>query len=266
MDYKPNLVGFLDILGFSSTCLQTESRNEARATDAKERIRKIFALCQTIPREFDRLLVKRRIHSIVISDSILLTLELESENPSIDEIANFTLATGQFQYHLAKNDFFIRGAISVGPLYFNSDEKQAVGPALIRAVELEKTSAKYPRVILDSLVMEKSAYNDALEFRREVNGVYSQDKQHALFEWAHPFDKDKEAKLARDVPFIVDFLRSTKGDQDVVAIAESVARGLRGPIQYYEKYRWLADYVLASHRQRCMGLQNEDPTLEGLLG
>lgn len=191
---------------------------------------------------------------------------MESDSPSISEIANFTLAAGQFQYHLAKNDFFLRGAISVGPLHFSPEQKQAVGPALIRAVELEKKSAKYPRVILDSLVMEKSGYKDAPEFRREVNGVYARDKQQALFEWAHPIDRNKDAKLARDVPFIIDFLRSTQGDQNVVKIAESIARGLRGPIQHYEKYRWLADYILASHRLRSMGPKHEDQILEGLLG
>lgn len=68
MEYKPTLVGFLDILGFSTTCLQTESSIETRANEAKEKIETIFKVCREIPRGFDNLLGKKKIKSIVVSD------------------------------------------------------------------------------------------------------------------------------------------------------------------------------------------------------
>jgi len=45
-----------------------------------------------------------------------------------------------------------RGAICAGPLYHNGS--YVVGPALVRAHEMEKSKAIYPRVILDEHVLE----------------------------------------------------------------------------------------------------------------
>jgi len=175
------------------------------------------------------------------------------------------LAAGHFQYHLCRNDFWIRGGISFGLLDFDVKRKQAVGPALIRAILLEKQSARFPRVVVDPLVMTKSGYTNAPEFRDAVNQVYANDKQRALFEWTHYFDELSANKLPQDVPLFIDFARSvTEGT--LLDVAEAVARGLRGPIVHYEKYRWLADYVLSTSLQKNMGMQPDFVTLKTLLG
>ena len=57
------------------------------------------------------------------------------------------------QSHLAEDGILIRGATTVGDIYV--DERLIFGPALIRAYELERDVASYPRIILDSRVFDR---------------------------------------------------------------------------------------------------------------
>jgi hypothetical protein len=59
------------------------------------------------------------------------------------------------QSHLAEDGILIRGATTVGDIYV--DERLIFGPALIRAYELERGVASYPRIILDSRVLDRLA-------------------------------------------------------------------------------------------------------------
>jgi hypothetical protein len=53
---------------------------------------------------------------------------------------------GVYQLSMALDDYFIRGAISVGELFL--DPNTAFGPALLEAHDLESNVARDPRVIL----------------------------------------------------------------------------------------------------------------------
>ena len=59
------------------------------------------------------------------------------------------------QSQLAADGILIRGATTVGDIYI--DERLIFGPALIRAYELERGVASYPRIILDSRVFGRLA-------------------------------------------------------------------------------------------------------------
>jgi hypothetical protein len=74
------------------------------------------------------------------------------------------------QSRLAKDGTLIRGATTVGDIYV--DERLIFGPALIRAYELERAVASYPRIILDSRVFDRLA--DSPELR--MPGVTDQIK------------------------------------------------------------------------------------------
>ncbi|GIL18598.1 MAG: hypothetical protein BroJett040_23490 [Oligoflexia bacterium] len=204
---------------------------------------------------------------MIVSDSIVLTLALESRKPTLQELANFFLACGQFQYYLGKSGFWLRGGISIGSLNVNFDQKHVVGPALIRAVNLEKKVARYPRIVVDPLVMAEHGIANSTEFRNKINDLYTGDGQRSLFEWRGFMDDWGEANIPKDVPLFIDFMRSVLNeDGDIDIVAESVAKGLRGPMEHYEKYRWLGDYILAGHRQRSAGISQHTDRLKVLLG
>lgn len=260
MNYETHLVAFLDILGFSNICISSETSESER-----EKLSEIFKYCNQIKHTFSTTTGKQRIHSTIVSDSIVLTLKTENETPTINEIRNFALAAGQFQYFLGENGFWLRGGISCGPLYVNLDEKQIVGPALIRAVNLEKSVAKYPRIVSDTTLMLKAGMQNAVEFRKEVNK--SQDGIHLrpFYEASTLMDSVGIPQISNDVPFIIDFMGAVR-PASALKIAAFVATGLRGPILHYEKYRWLADYILAYHRQNFLGAGPDSYQLNILLG
>lgn len=260
MNYETHLVAFLDILGFSNICISSETSEFDR-----KKLSEIFKYCNQIKDTFPTTTGKQRIHSTIVSDSIVLTLKTEDETPTINEIRNFALAAGQFQYSLGENGIWLRGGISCGPLYVNLDEKQIVGPALIRAVNLEKNVAKYPRIVSDTTLMIKAGMQNAVEFRKEVN-KYSDGSRLSPFYVANTMmDSIGIPQISNDVPFIIDFMCSAR-PASPLKIAEYVAAGLRGPIVHYEKYRWLADYILAFHRQNFLGAGPESHQLNVLLG
>lgn len=263
MNYSPHIVGFLDILGFSEICDRSE-KSESELNKLKE----IFNLCHEIPTRFSHLEGKSRIKSMMISDSIVLSLRLLNDKPILSELANFFLACGQFQFYLGKKGFWLRGGIAVGSLNVDIERKQVVGPALIKAINLEKMVARFPRIVVDSKVMTEAGFTEAADFRNEINQLYAEENQRSLFEWRGFMDDWGEPNIPKDVPFIIDFMRSVADEEcNVLEFAEGVAEGLRGPIAYYEKYRWLADYILAGDRQKYAGgLSRHRDKLKNILG
>lgn len=74
------------------------------------------------------------------------------------------------QSHLAEDGILIRGATTVGDIYVDQD--LIFGPALVRAYELERDVAAFPRIVLDSRVFDRLA--DSPELR--MPGVLDQMK------------------------------------------------------------------------------------------
>lgn len=249
MKYRPHLVAFLDILGFSQICLRSENNDTERA-----KLDNIFRSCSEISENFGFMPTKSKIKSMIVSDSVILALPLMNETPTVEELANFFLASGKFQYYLAQEDIWLRGGISIGSLYIDPRKKLVVGPALIHAINLEKKVARYPRIVVDQSVMLQYRSKNAKEFRSEINRLYERDGQRALFEWSRNFMNELATPgIPNDIPLFIDFMGSVSHDAengDLVKIAKMVSKGLTGPLEHYEKYRWLADYILTSFNQR----------------
>jgi len=261
MEYKPHIVAFLDILGFSAICMKSEGDENER-----QRLAEVFELCKSISERFEVIRGKQKIKSMIVSDSIVLTLELGGESPLIPELANFYLACGQFQYFLAKRGFWLRGGISVGSLNVDHGQKQVVGPALIKAVNLEKKVARYPRIVVDPKIIADLGFTNASEFRTSVNELYADDNQRSLFEWRGMMDDWVKENIPTDVRLFIDFVSSTPDENDIEDIAKLIAHELHGPMEHYEKYRWLGDYILAGYRQRTRGIAHNMNAIKTLLG
>ena len=65
-----------------------------------------------------------------------------SQRYRADAVQDFVDTVGRFQFAAALNGFYIRGAVTVGPLFH--DATSVFGPALIRAHELECREAVTP--------------------------------------------------------------------------------------------------------------------------
>ena len=66
-------------------------------------------------------------------------------------IGNIFIATIWLQFILAIKGFFIRGGFTIGDHFM--DDRVNFGPALVRAVELEK-NAVFPRIVIDDASLE----------------------------------------------------------------------------------------------------------------
>ncbi len=142
IEYSDNIVGFLDVLGFS---------NSVRASQKDERLRsKIRDLLQ----ELDNVVTERtgqfrensklppiKIH--FFSDSITISC------PSVSEQSfRWVLwVICEFFVKSIAHGFFLRGALTIGQ-YFES-ENTFFGPALLKAHDIEKSIALWPRCIID---------------------------------------------------------------------------------------------------------------------
>lgn len=138
--YKESYVAFLDVLGFKDMVMK---QNDNKLVTYFNEVNNVIDELKRIDR-------KKDIGYIVISDSIILTVEkvLDPEK-NIKILRQICIAVSKIQKRLALNDIWIRGAISSGKTYFDQNNNQIVGPAYIDSYLLENELAIYPRVILD---------------------------------------------------------------------------------------------------------------------
>jgi len=181
MKYDNRIVLFLDILGFKSMINNTFIEK----IDLEENIGLLYTYLDDI-RNFVKteLEGKRKTTQITqFSDSIIISF-LENDEGMVFHL----LRTIQMLImRVANNGIICRGAISYGKLVHT--QNIIFGPALNNAYKTESTTAIYPRVILDSSVIEigkkyasqSSVIEDNSLFNKDINiflNIDSDDKYY----------------------------------------------------------------------------------------
>lgn len=137
--YRKSVVAFVDILGFKERVLETCSAQQVR-NDLK------FA--QTVGKiALGKVPILGKFRFKAFSDSISMSIPADEGS-----LTSFFLHIVQFQAQLSDRGVFVRGAVTLGKHF--EDSRVLFGHALIRAVELEKTVALWPRVIVDPEVIQ----------------------------------------------------------------------------------------------------------------
>lgn len=139
--YKTSLVAFIDVMGFKELLGNAEAH---RLT-----ISKYFKMVKDII-SFDKLIAMSKLDVITISDSIIYSVALEgTKEEQIVLLNEFIDRVSKLQFELAVHlNLWVRGGISIGPLFIDSAENQLVGQGYVDAFNLESL-ADYPRIILD---------------------------------------------------------------------------------------------------------------------
>ena len=221
----------MDVLGFSEHIAKSFSDGAGQV--ALDRFYEVFTeqLKATFNREIEG---EYRSWDIkVFTDNIVLGYAFDSWHAE-PELASVFDKVGIYQLLMALENFFVRGAISVGDLFL--DENTAFGPTLHEAYKLESTRARDPRVILSA---------DVVDYLRNHIGFYG-DPRHAPQMQMVLLDADGEVFVhylhyligwADDVPLInADSLSQHK---------EHVIRNLEahhGSPRVWAKYQWVANY------------------------
>lgn len=166
IEFKNRLVAFVDIMGFRELLKNADNSTSLLQkyydTLYKHLGEKSEAFAKYHPEhQFDKL---------VVSDAIVLSVVLEGTNEEkTSTISNFMRSIGLLQYVLAfECDVWTRGAITAGKLFIDGSNNLLVGPAFVKAFELEK-DANYPRLIVDASVWSELDQNPH-QFIEAVNG------------------------------------------------------------------------------------------------
>lgn len=157
-DGKPRLrksvTGFVDVLGFSHYSSAAGSLEESQGTldriagaihDSRSFVRTLFA--------DDPMADPSRWALKFFSDNLAFGFPADEDDVAQHRAADFAIRCVQrYQLHMALNGFFVRGAMTVGPICLT--DEIIFGPSLIESYVLESKTSIVPRVILTKPLQE----------------------------------------------------------------------------------------------------------------
>jgi hypothetical protein len=246
--YEKRLIAFLDILGFGE--IIKKSANNAGIVATIHKLLHDAANHANLPRDYKFKHLKIDINKYVtwnFSDTVTISCPFESF-----DYLNFIVGWVEIFQHLMweRHNAFLRGCIVYGKLY--DSKKLIFGPALIKAYELEKKKAIWPRVIIHKSVLnqlspEKIRKSLCENFRQDDDGLFYVDYLRDLFHIYHVRKtelalkkRDKDIPVTNESPDPIEFLRShkTKVETELNHYNDHVSKNRRILI----KYKSLAEY------------------------
>jgi len=142
LHYERRIVAYFDVLGWRSEI-------EQAGQDARK-IARIAIVPKTFGQGVSQISAQTPgAHLTSFSDNVVVSAPYK-----IDRLQSSLDSLAMIQLRLAFAGFWLRGAITIGPLIHNQD--LVFGPALNRAYELESNHAKYPRILIDNNIEEFS--------------------------------------------------------------------------------------------------------------
>lgn len=240
INYSKYFVAFLDVLGFTKMIYDNDLK---KVNDyLRESSGKIDSINSSPS--------KHKVEILTISDSIILAIPTdENEQDRLHNLRQLCICVLALQQALLKSEIFLRGAISVGDLYINIKENQIIGKAYIQACELEKTMAKYPRVILDNKIIEFLNLASSQDLIQRINQCNS---QHILsYEDEVLYDWDKYGHLLeKDVPLFIDYL-NTPYSGNFYTVCQLIQKNAMD-IKVYDKHLWLSKYLISKTKDTAL--------------
>ena len=244
IEYSEYYVAFLDILGFKNLVFSN------RPAD-KDKIQKYFGLIESVTEKLKLIKSKKNLGSIIISDSVILSVPAEGTTTNkLDKLRNLCVAVAKIQLELAMNDIWLRGAISSGKAYFDSERNNVVGKAYINSYLLEERQAIYPRVILDNKIINELKKGSAQNLIDKVNDKNNQEYKFTNWQTDILYSWEKKALLTKslkqDLALFVDYLSPVIFDTKMFEkVAKNIQQNIYSGNNIYPKFRWVLNYLIA---------------------
>jgi hypothetical protein len=228
---RMSLVGFFDILGFShvsTSCATTEQSQRvldkiaAAIDDSREFVRQAFADDQSA--RANRWALK------FFSDNLALGYPLDEKKGDYASSDWFIIrCTQRYQMGMAMNGFFVRGALTRGPICLT--DEIIFGSALVECYQLESKASIVPRVVL-----AEPMHQEIMKLFRSESGRMPSDVREAI---------------CRDVDgwWFVNYLQAAQGSRGVewelierhkASILESLSQATRHDV--LPKFGWACRY------------------------
>jgi len=201
--FSQGLVCFLDILGFRSMVANDIAKGESANLQTLQEL-----MAEVAPSAFRAGVFARQ-----FSDSIILSAPFQKER-----LLSFLDYVTSFQRRCVCRSVLIRGGIGIGHHY--ASETLLFSEGLIRAYEIESTTSRYPRVVVDEELLLLARHLD--------NSLETGLTQRLMVD----FD---------GAPFL-DYLAGGNLDEHERSVKQILqGRALVSP-SVLEKHRWLAEY------------------------
>lgn len=221
-------VAFLDVLGFKELVYGESEKLNLYFTTITKALEDIYS-------------DKPKIDFQLVSDSIILACPLTKS----DFILLLT-AIQTIQARCSIKNIWIRGAISIGNIYFNRNNNIVVGSGLINSYLLE-SHEKYPRVIIDPKIISEGGFGTREMFMQDNNSIIS----NGLMSQRNPL-------LIHDYRFVIGSLENDSffvtfaekiafdNPENLTVIYSNIQSELYKGQQNYSKYLWLKNYFTIS--------------------
>jgi hypothetical protein len=217
-----NYVAYLDVLGFKELVY-------------KDKISQLETYFSTIKETLEVLRHdKKSIDSILISDSIVLI-----SPDSNDDFKILLRAIQTIQARLALKNIWLRGAVSFGEIYFEKESSLVVGKGLVNAYLLEQ-EAKFPRVIIDPIILSKKLSTNRIEFYEFANPNsenFKTDKLKLVHTWFNHIPDDSFF-----ITYAYKIILNAVSQNNLDIIYNYIKDRLYSDQKYYEKYLWVKNY------------------------
>lgn len=213
MEYKQRIILFLDLLGFreivnktvdldfltqiyevlqsiTSDTIATETFNQLhREISPKRRLQgeDLYGLQKSldeISEHYKKVARETKIQSTLavthFSDSIVISVDIED----LTAIKAMMTLTAKINYRLWEDyGILTRGGITIGQL-IHEEGGVLIGPAMVRAYELESTLAKNPRILIDEncidFIKKEEFYQDLKFLYKDVGALENIPKRSKL--------------------------------------------------------------------------------------
>jgi hypothetical protein len=225
--YEQRIVLFLDFLGFREIVARTVADRDFFAS-----LLRAIDLVSEIGKETAGIFKTHRITQF--SDSVVLSYAAGETSGVFHLLFDVAIAI----INLAGMGFLVRGAITAGDLFHTS--KYVVGPAMVKAYELESKRAMYPRVLIDPKLLQiartsHASHHEAKHEVHYVRGFFTKD-----FDGRYYFDyvsfQSVVAYVGMEAYDYPSYLRR---------IGEIIAAGFKlKDERVLEKYLWLHTHYL----------------------
>ncbi len=216
-------VAFIDVLGFKEL---VNRRNTNTLETYFNTIRETLELIRND---------KKNIESLLVSDSTILI-----SPDSKEDFKTLLRAVQTIQSELVKQDIWIRGAISYGEVYFDQESNLIVGKGLVNAYLLEST-AKFPRVIIDTSIIPKIADNrkEFFDFVNPDNNNFRNDKLKLVHNW-HKFTEEDNFYVSYAHRIIIDSIEK----KNLHLTYNKIKKNLYSDSKQYDKFLWVKKYFM----------------------
>jgi len=277
MKNKNYLVAFIDILGFKNLIDNHFSDKDKHSLPL---LKKAMKEAESFAIKYSKSYLKKfeiKFSFKQFSDCVCISMPFEKElnQTALGKFGAFTNVVRMYQFILLSNNFLVRGGISAGGHFENSN--MIFSDGLVKSYKIENQKAIYPRILLDKDLLDlienilKSYTEDTKEFYDLYGHSIIKDWDDEIF--LSPFGFVSECKTlgnnygvealndildiyaeANKLEFqipdnLLEKLNSSNGDKEMIKpILESINRYiLENATEKFDtlvKYKWLRQFLI----------------------